>query len=196
MNTPPAPLPTYQIDADARLGPAMAALTDKQRQFVLALIQSGCSQSKAAELAGYAGGPDTWKAMGWRLAHDARVQAAIHEEAQKLIRTTAVMAIGVIEGLASNPKVKPEVRLKAATELLNRSGLHAHTEHKVTVERPDMDERQLVRRIALLAKEQGLDPVKLLGHRGYVIDAEYELIEGPRAEPLKLSAAGLEDLLE
>ena len=48
-------------------------LTDKQRQFVFALIQTGCSQSKAAELAGYAGGPDTWKAMGWRLAHDARL---------------------------------------------------------------------------------------------------------------------------
>jgi phage terminase small subunit len=194
MNTLPA-LSTYQIDADAKLGPAMAALTDKQRQFVLALIQTGCSQSKAAELAGYAGGPDTWKAMGWRLAHDARVQAAIHEEAQKLIRTTAVMAIGVIEGLASNTKVKPEVRLKAATELLNRSGLHAQTEHKVTVDR-QMDDRELVRRIASLAREQGLDPFKLLGSRGYIIDAEYELISGPNDQPLAPSAAGLEDLLE
>jgi phage terminase small subunit len=195
MNTLPAALPTYQINADARHGPAMEALSDMQRQFVFALIQSGCSQSKAAELAGYRGGPNTWKAVGWRLAHDSRVQAAIHEEAQKLIRTTSVMAIKVIEDLASDRKVKPEVRLKAATELLNRSGLHAQTEHKVTVER-HLDDQQLVNRIVGLARDLDLDPRQLLGSRGYVVDAEFELIAGPSEAPAALSAVGLEDLLE
>jgi hypothetical protein len=106
------------------------------------------------------------------------------------------MAVRVIEGLASNPKVKPETRLKAATELLNRSGLHSTTEHKVTVDRPDMDERQLVRRIAALAQEQGLDPSMLLGARGYVIDAEFEIVEKREALPAPAgSSEGLEDLL-
>jgi phage terminase small subunit len=166
----------------------MEALTDMQRQFVLALIQSGCSQSKAAELAGYRGGPNTWKAVGWKLAHDARVQAAIHEEAQKLIRTTSVMAIKVIEELASNPKVKPEVRLKAATELLNRSGLHAHSEHIVKVEH-QLDERQQIERVRELALRLGMDPRAVLGSAG-IVDAEFEVISGP-----EFSSAGLEDLL-
>jgi phage terminase small subunit len=180
-------LPSYELDA--HLGPAMRALTPLQQQFVMALIQSGCSQTKAAELAGYKGGPDVWKVRGYELAHDPRVQRAMHEEALKRIRSTAPMAIRVLETLAGNAKVKPETRLKAATELLNRSGLHPTSEHIVTVDRPEMDQRELVRRIAALAKEQGLDPIKLLGSRGVVIDAEFEIVE-PAA-----SSAGLEDLL-
>lgn len=130
-----ASLPTYAVESEMHLGPAMRALSPMMRQFVLALIQTGCSNAKAAELAGYQGGPDTWKSMGWKLAHDARVQAALHEEAQKLIRSTAVMAIRVITDIAKDPEVDPKARLKAATELLNRSGLHPTTEHKLTVER-------------------------------------------------------------
>ena len=192
MNQLPALLPTY--DADARLGPAMDALNDRQRQFVLALIQTGCSKAKAAELAGYKGGSDTLKARGWRLAHDARVQSAMHEEAQKLIRSTSVMAISVIEKLALDKTVKPEVRLKAATELLNRSGLHAHTEHKVTVERR-LEGPALVDRIQKLAETLGVDPRKLLGAN--YTDAEFQVVTPARTDAAPaLSAAGLEDLLE
>lgn len=172
----------------------MEALTDRQRQFVLALIQTGCSQSKAAELAGYRGGPDTWKAVGWRLAHDSRVQAAIHEEAQKLIRTTSVMAIKVVEGLAQDRNVDPKVRLKAATELLNRSGLHAQSEHKVTVER-HLSDKEVRSQIVAFARELGLDPRSVLG-AAFPIDAEFEVVE-PAREALEppASADGLEDLL-
>lgn len=169
-------LATYQIDADARLGPAMEALSPMMRQFVLALIQTGCSQAKAAELAGYQGGANTWKAMGWRLAHDARVQAAIHEEAQKLIRSTAIMAIGVITGIAKDPKVDAKDRLKAALELLNRSGLSAVTEHKVTVERR-MDDAAMIERIKVLATDLGIDHRQLLGQAGVVVDAEFQVVE-------------------
>lgn len=190
----PAALPTYQIDADARLGPCMEALSDRQRQFVLALIQTGCSQSKAAELAGYRGGPHTWKATGWRLAHDSRVQAAIHEEAQKLIRGTSVMAVRVIEGLAADKNVDPKVRLKAATELLNRSGLHAQSEHKVTVER-HLTDGEIRGQLLELARQLDLDPRKVLG-AAFPVDAVFEVVE-PVREALEpaASADGLEDLL-
>lgn len=188
MTNLPATLPTYQVDADARLGPAMAALTAKQQQFVFAVIQTGCSQAKAAELAGYAGGPDTWKAMGWRLAHDSRVQAAMHEEAQKLIRSTSVMAVKVITAIAEDGKIDPKTRLKAATELLNRSGLHAQTEHKVTVERVESDQEK-VARIINMARQLDLDPRQLLGSAGVTVDAEFTVIAPAH------SAAGLEDLL-
>lgn len=165
----------YQIDADARLGPAMSALSPRMQQFVLALIQTGCSQAKAAELAGYQGGPKTWKAMGWRLAHDSRVQAAIHEEAAKLIRSSSVMAIGVIQDIAKDPTVDAKDRLKAALAILDRSGLHAHSEHKVTVEHHPNQEEMLLR-IKEMAGRLGLDPVKLLGKYGIVTDAEFSVV--------------------
>jgi phage terminase small subunit len=189
MTNLPVTLPTYQIDADARLGPAMAALVPRQQQFVIALVQTGCSQAKAAELAGYAGGPDTWKAMGWRLAHDSRVQAAMHEEAQKLIRSTSVMAVKVITAIAEDGKIDPKTRLKAATELLNRSGLHAMSEQKVTVERQESDQEKVARAVRL-ARELGLDPRKLLGHAGVVTDAEFQIVSPA------MTSGGLEDLLE
>jgi phage terminase small subunit len=168
----------YEIAEDARLGPAMEALTDKQRQFVLALLQTGCSNAKAAQLAGYAGNSDVLKSMGWRLSHDARIQAAIHEEAEKLIRTTAPMAIGVMTAIAQDPAVDPKDRLKAAVELLNRSGLHAHTEHKITVERQSKTAAELIKEIQAMAGDLGLDASKLLYGAG-VVDADFQVIEAP-----------------
>jgi hypothetical protein len=177
--------PTYD---EGHLGPAMEALPPRMRQYVFAVIQTGCSQAKAAELAGYAGGPATWKSKGWLLAHDSRVQAAMHEEAQKLIRSTAVMAINVIAEIASDRKGDAKDRLKAAVELLNRSGLHAHTEHKIVVDRPLSGDEEIAR-VRKFCAELGLDAAQLLGRAGVVVDAEFEVVSPA------YSTAGLEDLL-
>ncbi len=184
-------LQTYPIDRDARLGPAMTELSPMMRQFVLAILQTGCSQAKAAELAGYTGNAATLKATGWRLAHDDRVQAAIQEEARKLIRDTAGMAIGVIADIAQDRTLPPRDRLKAAVELLNRSGLHPHTEHHVTVERQrQQTTAALVERVRALAGHFGLDAPKLLAAVGITdpIDAEFVEVQpseppSPRPEP-------------
>lgn len=178
----------YNIDADARLGPCMAALTDLQRQFVLALLQTGCSNAKAAQLAGYAGNADVLKSAGWRLAHDARIQAAIQEEAQKLIRSTAGMAIGVITEIARDPNVEPKDRLKAAVELLNRSGLPSQTEHKITVERVNRTSAEIIAEIRTLAGDLGFDATPLLRSAG-VVDAEFKVIEAPKPAPPPPSAS-------
>ena len=165
-------LPTFDT---GRLGPAMEALPPRMRQFVMAIIQTGCTNAKAADLAGYQGGPDTWKAMGWRLAHDSRVQAAIQEEAAKLIRTSAVMAIGVVQDIARNPNVDPKDRLKAALAILDRSGLHAHTEHTLKVEHQP-SESETLRQIKELAERLGVDPVQFLGRYGYAVDADFTVV--------------------
>ena len=170
----------YPVEETARLGPHMAALSPRMRQFVYALIQTGCSQAKAAELAGYQGGPKTWKTMGWKLAHDPRVQAAIHEEAQKLLRSTSIMAIGVISDIARNPEAEAKDRLRAAVELLNRSGLHAQSEHKVVVERTPND-AEVISQIRSMAGRLGIDADKLLGRVAALpapIDVEFEVIDG------------------
>ena len=183
-------LATY--DHEAKLGPAMAALNPNMQQFALAILQTGCSQAKAAQLAGYTGDAVTLKATGWRLAHDQRVQAAIHEEAQKLIRSTSVMAIGVITEIAQSPCVDAKDRLKAAVELLNRSGLHAHTEHHLTVERPATAAED-IERVKVLAGQLGLDAKVLLGAVGVhaAIDAEFEVVQ-----PVEDWTVNLEDLAD
>ncbi|HEX3920064.1 MAG TPA: hypothetical protein VHW60_22225 [Caulobacteraceae bacterium] len=158
----PKGLALYQIDADAKLGPAMNALAPRMRQFVLAKLQTGCSNAAAAQLAGYAGNADVLKAQGWKLAHDDRVQAAMLEEARKYIRDSSVMAIDIIIEIARNPEVDPKDRLKAAVELLNRGGLNAVSEHKVTVERT-LDDEALVERVKMFAGRLGIDATKLLG---------------------------------
>lgn len=166
-----------------RAGPALEALPPMQQQFVLALVTLGCTQSKAAELAGYQGGPNTFKSKGWSLAHDPRVQAAILEQSQKLIRAHAPMALNVVVDLAKSVNIDPRVRLKAALELLNRSGLHAHTEHRVTVERPHSDQEQLARVVAL-AERLGIDPTKLLGSAATPVDVEFSVVsEGDAGSP-------------
>jgi hypothetical protein len=53
-------------------------------------------------------------------------------------------------------------RTKAIEILLNRTGLHALTEHKVKVEHT-VDNEEALRKIAFLAKRVGIDPSKLLG---------------------------------
>lgn len=171
----------WPVEGGARLGPAMRALSPMMRRFVYALLQTGCSNAKAAQLAGYSGGSKTWKSKGWALAHDARVQAAIHEEAQKLIRSTAVMAINVITDIAKNPEAENKDRLKAAVELLNRSGLHAQSEHRVVVE-DRRTEQEMLTRIHVLAKGLGLDAEQLLGNAATAlpapaIDAEFEVVD-------------------
>jgi phage terminase small subunit len=163
LSMTPADLATYRGEHDAKPGPAVAALPERMQRFVLALVQTGCSRAEAARLAGYAGNANTLKSKGYALSHDPRVQAALHEESLKLMRDTAPMAIGVLKEVAQDRTIDPKARIKAAAELLSRSGLGAMTEHKVTVER-QLDQQALIAEIANLARSLDLDPVKLLGH--------------------------------
>lgn len=177
-----ASLPAIAARAGERPGPALEALPPMQQAFVLALVTLGCTQSKAAEIAGYQGGPNTFKSKGWALAHDPRVQAAILEQSQKLIRAHAPMALNVVVDLARSANIDPRVRLKAALELLNRSGLHAQTEHKLTVEHHKSDREQM-ERVVMLAKQLGMDPMKLLGSAANAVDAEFTVVTAVEAEP-------------
>src|SRR5215468_6499809 len=76
----------------AEFGPAMAALNDRQRRFVYALytVKPGHgSHVRAAKAAGYGTRTTTakcWSVIAARLAHDSKIQAALHEEDQKRLR--------------------------------------------------------------------------------------------------------------
>lgn len=169
------------------MGPCMQKLNERQRLFVYAMLDTGMvNHSLCARKAGYQGDENTIKVTAHRLAHDEDVQAAIQEVARKAMGAAQLVATGHLILIAQNPAHKDQ--LSAIKQLLDRSGLGAVTEHKVTVTH-NSDRESVVREIAALAREQGLDARKLLAGYGVVIDADYSEV------PIEGDASGLEDVI-
>jgi hypothetical protein len=102
---------------DAQDGPKMLALpTDRHRAFVRALYQvkpGHGANVKAAKLSGWGSPSSTAQSMATiasRLAHDERVLAAMREEDEKRIRSSAPRAIAALSALIENPKSKDHAR--------------------------------------------------------------------------------------
>jgi phage terminase small subunit len=122
---------------DAQDGAAMKALpSDRHRAFVRALYQvkpGHGANVKAAKLAGFGSPTSTPQSMATiasRLAHDERVLAAIREEDEKRIRSSAPRAISALTSLIENPEHKDHAR--GIAMVLDR--VHpAETVHKVDV---------------------------------------------------------------
>lgn len=148
-NILPAPV---EID-EASLGPAMLALTSKQRQFVLAKVFLGLNDMQAARFAGYA----DVNAHAYHVAHREDVQAAILEEGRKLMRTQGPASIHTLVAIRDDAEQAGRDRLKAAVELLNRAGFHAISEHHEHSHQ-HLTEGQMDKRILALAAELGMAP--------------------------------------
>lgn len=179
----------YVMDAeDGELGPAMLALPDRQRAFVRAVVALGRNgvenYAEAARRAGYSDHMGRCCATGSTLAHDARVQAALMEEARRAVNlAAAVVATPVVVAIAMNEEEDAKNRLRACEMLFNRGGLPAMTEHKVTVEH--RQPKQMVELAARLAAELGIEPARLIGVNraaAPVLDGEYvEVKDGSAA---------------
>lgn len=169
---------------DGELGPSMLALNDRQRAFVRAVIALGRNgvenYAEAARQAGYSDHMERCKVTGHTLSHDARIQAALFEEARKRINlAAAVVATPVAVEIAMNAELEPKDRLRACEMLFNRGGMPAMTEHKVTVEHKQP--RQMVDLAARLAAELGVDPARLIGVNraaAPVLEGEYVEVAG------------------
>lgn len=179
---------------EGRLGPAMRALNERQRRFVIAMLDLGCqaNHTRAAVLAGYGGTNETLRVTGHRLSHDDKVQAAILEEARKRLTTGTIAAVSLLIDTITDTTADRKDRLKASQILMDRGGLHAISEHTVKVEHTDDRAEKLAKLIAL-AKAQGIDPRSLLGNLSDVIDADYRVLDG--ADEPATGREGLEDLL-
>lgn len=104
----------------------MSALTERQRKFVLALIEvPGCSHAKAARLAGYSDVKEGAKVRGHYAAHNPAVQEAIREEAGKRLSSLSVVAASVMMDVMLDPKSEAKDKLKAAAAVLDRTGFAA-----------------------------------------------------------------------
>jgi phage terminase small subunit len=156
--------------AEYRLGSRMRALNERQRRFVEALFGGGhANHTQAALIAGYTGDNETVRVTAHRLAHDDKIRAAILEEAQRRMDSSGALVASVLIEIASDPTHKD--RLKAALALADRIGLHARTEHKITVEH--QDDKGKIELIKHLADKLGIDPGKLLGRAAEPVDVEF-----------------------
>lgn len=170
---------TELFDVPTNIGPAMRALNKRQRAYVVVCLETGsANQKRNAQLAGYTGNDSALAVQGWRLAHDPKVLAAMEEEAHRRLRSGALMATSRLIHLAENAREEKD-QLKAIDMILNRTGFHAKTEHKIDVTHEHRGPAEIQARIKELAERLGVDPVKLLGHSrpaetaAPVIEAEF-----------------------
>lgn len=155
------------------LGPAMLALTPRQRRFVVGvMLFGGLNHTKAAVASSdtvYASN-STARAIAYGLAHNPKILEAIREEGLKMLAGSSVMAIHTVLDIANDPTAEKKDRLKAVGMILNRVGMSEMTEHKVAVVHTDRTSGEMIKRIELLSKNLGLDSKKLLGN---ISEAEY-----------------------
>lgn len=148
---------------DPEYGPAMQALSEKQRAFVMAMIEvPGCSHAAAARRAGYSDVAEGAKVRGHYLAHNPSVQAAIREESGKRLNAASLTAAGVLMQLLTDEAVEAKDRIKAAGMLLDRSGFGAAQTINVNKTTTDRTGKAIMERIVALASKHGLDPQQLL----------------------------------
>ncbi len=162
-------------------GPAMSALSERQRQFVLAMIEfPGISQTKAAAKAGYRNSPGGMRVQGHYLAHHPGVQEAIREEAGKRLNASSLTAANVLMAFLTDKNVEAKDRIKAAGMLLDRSGFGAmQTIHVNKTVTKKIDASAAEARIAefrhkfpeMFAKLVGVDAAPA------VIDAEFSEVK-------------------
>ena len=161
---------------EASQGPAMQALTEKQRCFVRAMVdQGGLNFRQAAQAAGYLGDANALGVAGHRLAHDPRIQEAIKEVGLKMLHSGAIIAVKTVIEIAGDVTAEKKDRLKASEMIMNRSGMHALTEHKVDVTHKAETTDDMLKRMEHLARTLNLDPQKLLGN--VMTDAVYEEVK-------------------
>lgn len=179
------------VPDEDHLGPKMLALNLRQRAFVTACLDLGrVDNKKAAAMAGYSGNDNTLAVAGHRLAHTLAIQEAMHEEAGRRLNSAKVMAVSELIHLAQNATQEKD-KLKAISMILNRTGMHETSEHKVVTRDESKTEEAMIERIQKLAGELGLDPTKLLGNKApglpEPIDVEFtEVVDG--STPTEVSA--------
>lgn len=171
------------IPSEEVLGDAMLSITENQRGFVVAMLETGGSNpTRAAAMAGFGGTDMSTRQAAHRLMHNPAVLAAFREEADRRLRSGAILGASVMVEIASDAKHKD--RFKAADRLLASAGLMVEQTHRV-IHEDNRSDTEIERAVAIMAQKFGIDPKKLLGHSA-PIEGEFEVVG---------DADGLEDIL-
>src|SRR3954447_5752449 len=102
------------------LGPAMLALDERRRKFVVAYIGDSRDATRCATAAGYGGTEGSLRVQAHRLMHSSKIIAAIKEEADKRLNSAAYIAGGGLTEIATDPEHRD--RQKACDSILDRTG--------------------------------------------------------------------------
>ena len=147
----------------------MAALTEQQRRFVLAMASDPFgSQADWARAAGYSDVKDGAKVRASNLIHSPAIEAAVFEVARSSMLTVGpILASQGLLRIAADPKHKRHAW--ALEKIANRVGLHEVQE--VHVHRTDQTGAAMIERIKALAAKMGANPAVLLGSN--VVDADF-----------------------
>jgi len=167
--------PTAPVDK-GEYGPKMRNLpTRRMQRFALALAtQDKPNYTKAYMEAGYRGNTKTFGPDASRLANDKRIQEAVKELSGAQMTNLLPMATTAMQTVLGDSEAKNADLVKAAVAVFDRSGMHAPTEHRVTVGLEG--DPETLAQIRLLAEQCGIPLEKLLGGRlarqveGEVID--------------------------
>lgn len=178
--------PTVHMSAaladESLLGPAMRALTPRRRAFVDAMFAMGDTGNNLeyARAAGFKGDNNALAVYGHRLAHDAKIQAAIREEAERRCSAFLPIAARKIEEIALKNDHKDQ--FAALKHVQSLAGLSPR--QKIEVEHKHD-------RKALIADIKGA--LELLKAEGVTINLEQFTDVTPKTDPG--STEGLDDLL-
>lgn len=172
------------------MGPNLRGCTEMERRFVVAWFHCGGNRTRAAEMAGYAAdAKGDHKQSAYQVWHREKVQRAIKEYAERsMLHGMLPLAFSAWREIVGDPGHKDRAKMTLA--VLERTGFHAVTEHKVSVDSTS-DRLAMLREIVRLAKATGQDWRNLLGAASDVTDADFQvvereilMIEGPKtAEP-------------
>lgn len=167
-----------EVPPEDQMGPAMRQLNERQRRFVCALAVFGGDQSRAYMDAGYdIKSEGARRACASRLANTALVVEAIREESLRRINSATLLAVSTMVELASPAHNSDKrLRLKAAEEILNRTGFHGTSEQRIVI-KDDRTVQELVDFIKANASLAGMSAGQLLGQKPAAIDAEFEVID-------------------
>ena len=117
------------------LGPAMLALDEKRRRFVVAYIGDSRDATRCARAAGYDGTHGALRVQSHRLMHSLKVIAAIKEEADRRLNSAAYIAVSGLADIAADCDHRD--RQKACDSILDRTGFPRREIRTVT---PDDDD--------------------------------------------------------
>jgi phage terminase small subunit len=175
-----------EVPARELMGPAMRRLNPNQQRFVCALGVFGGQMTEAYKWAGFGSTTDrSAQSASSRLAAKEDVKEAIREEALRRMDNSTLLAVSTVIRIAQGADDK--LALKAAELLMDRTGFHAKSEHKVVIE-DGRTTNELIDFIRSRSAAHGLDANAMLGlPNPNVVEAEYEdVVDG---------TDGLEDLL-
>lgn len=165
------------MSEQTEFGPKMRALTDKQRAFVMALVEfPGMSGADAARAAGYSDVGEGCKVRASQMRSDQRIIEAIGEQAGKRLWAISLKAAGRLDQLMDSED--DAVALKAALGVLDRTGMAAQQNININQTVRDESGKAIMDRIRQLAQKHGLDEGRLLGKPvAPVVDAEFSEVK-------------------